>query len=167
MSEHEKLSGFQYGANLKEGTLLKGIPNDLKRTLLFDMNGKTTYEQMRSRLLEYETSSQTWSAENILNSLRVQDASTKRKEYQGPILMELDRVKRKDGKGKGKGDGYKGEGRGLGGLGRGPGKGKGRGRGKRGKGKCKCARQVGEKGEGGNPARVPSVRLSVPIPTSA
>ena len=67
VDEYEKLSGPRYDPNLKIGTLLKGMPNDLKRTLLFDMDDKTTYEQLRARLLEYERSSQTWSAENILS----------------------------------------------------------------------------------------------------
>ena len=163
VDEYEKLSGLRYDPNLKIGTLLKGIPNDLKRTLLFDMDDKTTYEQMRSRLLEYERSSQTWSAENILSSLSVQSDHTKHKEYHGPIPMEIDRIegkgkgkgKGKDGKGKGKGGKGKGKssGKGYGSYGRGRGKGRGRGRGKGrgkgGKGKGKCARQVGEKGYGG------------------
>ena len=100
VDKYEKLSGLRYDPNLKIGTLLKGIPNDLKRTLLFDMDDKTTYEQMRARLLEYERSSQTWSAENILSSLSVQSDHTKHKEYQGRIPMEIDRI---EGKGKGKG----------------------------------------------------------------
>ena len=95
VDEYEKLSGLCYDPNLKIGTLLKGIPNDLKRTLLFDMDDKTTYEQMRSRLLEYERSSQTWSAENILSSLSVQSDHTKHKEYQGPIPMRLIELKEK------------------------------------------------------------------------
>ena len=101
VDEYEKLSGLRYDPNLKIGTLLKGIPNDLKRTLLFDMDDKTTYEQLRARLLEYERSSQTWSAENILSSLSVQNDHAKHKEYQGPIPMEIDRLEWK-GKGKGK-----------------------------------------------------------------
>ena len=109
VDEYEKLSGLRYDPNLKIGTLLKGMPNDLKRTLLFDMDDKTTYEQLRARLLEYERSSQTWSAKNILSSLSVQNDHAKHKEYQGPIPMEIDQLewkgkgKGKDGKGKGKG----------------------------------------------------------------
>ena len=41
VDEYEKLSGLRYDPNLKIGTLLKGIPNDLKRTLLFDMDDRT------------------------------------------------------------------------------------------------------------------------------
>ena len=118
VDEYEKLSGLQYDPNLKIGTLLKGIPNDLKRTLLFDMHDKTTYEQMRSRLLAYERSSQTWSAENILSSLSVQSDHTKHKEHQGPSPMDIDRVewkgKRKGKDGKGKGKGGKGKRKGAG-----------------------------------------------------
>ena len=94
MDEYEKLSGLRYDPNLKIGTLLKGIPNDLKRTLLSDMDDKTTYERMRARLLEYERSSQTWSAENILSSLSVQNDHAKHKEDQGRIRrMEKEKAK--------------------------------------------------------------------------
>ena len=114
VDEYEKLSGLRYDPNLKIGTLLKGIPNDLQRTLLFDMDDTTTYEQLRARLLEYERSSQTWSAENILTSLSVQNDHAKRKEYQGPIPMEIDRLEWK-----GKGKGQDGKGKGKGGKGKG------------------------------------------------
>ena len=89
VDEYEKLSGLRYDPNLKIGTLLKGVPNDLKRTLLFDMGDKTTYEQMRARLLEYERSSQTWSAENILSSLSVQTIMRSTKNIKDRFLWKL------------------------------------------------------------------------------
>ena len=98
VTEYEKLSGFAYDQNLKIGTLMKGIPNDRRRSLVLEMDDKTTYDQMRSRLLAYERSSQTWSAQNILSGLSVQGETAKHKEYQGPIPMEIDRIH--DGKGR-------------------------------------------------------------------
>ena len=121
-------------------------------------------DELRTKLLQYERSNQTWSAENILGSLSVPDPTThtSSKPYQGPIPMELDRIYFRKGKGdqKGKGDkgkggkgkGDKGKGKGYGGRkgGRGS-KGKGRGFGRgfgKGKGKKggKNVRQVEGKG---------------------
>ena len=88
VTEYEKLSGSIYDQNLKIGTLMKGIPNDLRRALMLELDDKTTYDQMRARLLAYERSSQTWSAENILSGLSVQGDSGKTKEYHGPIPID-------------------------------------------------------------------------------
>ena len=131
VNEYERLSGVQYDCNLKLGTLLKGIPLQLRQHVMVDINDRTTYQELRSKLLQYERSNQTWSAENILGSLSVQShhSSSSSKEYQGPIPMEVDRMhddRRRDpkgkgdpkGRGKGKGD-YKGKGKGYGGYGRG------------------------------------------------
>ena len=168
VNEYERLSGVRYDDNLKLGTLLKGIPQQLRQHVMVDINDRTTYLDLRSKLLQYERSNQTWSAENILGSLSVQShhhSSSSSKEYQGPILMEVDRLNGERGKfpkgkgdpkgkgGKGKGE-YKGKGKGYGGYGRGRGgKGKGKkGKGRGGKGKKgygKSARQVVNKGYGG------------------
>ena len=141
VAEYEKLSLTSYDENLRIGTLMKGIPSDLRRHMLVDMTASTTYSEVRARLLEYERSSQTWSAEHILSSLSVANPSHHgpklQSDYQGPIPMELDRIKG-NGKGKGHGKGHKGKGpgRGKGISSKGRGRGKGRRRGKgRGKGK--------------------------------
>ena len=149
ISEYEKISGTKYDDNLKIGTLLKGIPQNLKQHVMVDITDRTTYDELRTKLLQYERSNQTWSAENILGALSVPDPTThtSSKPYQGPTPMELDRIYFRKGKGdqKGKGDkgkggkgkGDKGKGKGYGGRkgGRGS-KGKGRGFG-RGFGKAK------------------------------
>ena len=91
------------------------------------------------KLLQYERSNQTWSAENILGSLSVQNTSSSHsKDCQGRIPIEIDRLhkggpkgggKKGDKGGKGK-DGGKGKGHGFGGRGRGYGTGRyGNGRG--------------------------------------
>ena len=70
VGEYEKLSLTEYDENLMiRGALLKGIPQELRRHMLVDMSGTTSYAEVRARLLEYERSIQTWSAENILTSL--------------------------------------------------------------------------------------------------
>ena len=154
VNEYERLSGVSYDSNLKLGTLLKGTALQLRQHVLVDINDRTTYQELRSKLLQYERSNQTWSAENILGSLSVQShhSSSSSKEYQGPIPMEVDRLhgdRRRDPKGKGdpkgtgKGKGeYKGKGKGYGGYGRGRG---GKGKGKKGKGRG----GKGKKGYGG------------------
>eukprot|EP00439_Symbiodinium_sp_Y106_P064923 s4869_g10.t1 len=168
ISEYEKISGTKYDDNLKIGTLLKGIPQNLKQHVMVDITDRTTYDELRTKLLQYERSNQTWSAENILGSLSVPDPTThsSNKPYQGPTPMELDRIYYKKGKGeKGKGDkgkggkgkGDKGKGKGYGGRkggrgskgkGRGFGRGYGRGfgKGKGGKKGGKNIRQVEGKG---------------------
>ena len=70
VGEYQKLSLTEYDENLMiRGALLKGIPQELRRHMLVDMTGTTSYAEVRARLLEYERSIQTWSAENILTSL--------------------------------------------------------------------------------------------------
>ena len=169
VSEYEKISSTKYDDNFKIGTLLKGIPQNRKQHIMVDISEKTTYAELRTKLLPYERSNQTWSAENILGSLSVQaPTSQSSKEYHGPIPMELDRIHYRKGKGdkgkgdkgksrKGKGDkgkGHYGRGRGYG-KGKGGRKGKGRGYGKgkggksgKGKGGGKSVRQVEGKGYG-------------------
>ena len=96
----------KYDDNLKIG-----VPQSLKQHIMVDISEKTTYPELGTKLLQYERSNQTWSAENTLGSLSVQAPTShgSTKEYHGPIPMELDRVYYKKGKGdKGKGDEGKG-----------------------------------------------------------
>ena len=154
VSEYEKISSAKYDDNLKIGTLLKRIPQNLKQHIMVDISEKTTYTGLRTKLLQYERSNRTWSAENILGSLSVQAPTShgSTMEYHGPIPMKLDRVHYKKGKGdKGKGDkGKSGKGkgdRGKGHYGRGRGYGKGKG-GRKGKGKGYGRGKGGKSGKG-------------------
>ena len=118
VGQYERLSGTKYDENLQIGTLLKGLPQELRRHILVDITDRTTYSELRMKLW-YEGSNQTRSAENILGSLSVQNtSSTHSKEYQGPTPMEIDRLH----KGGPKGSGKKGD---KGGNGKNGGKGKG------------------------------------------
>ena len=136
ISEYEKISGTKYDDNLKIGTLLKGIPQNLKQHVMVDITDRATYDELRTKLLQYERSNQTWSAENILGSLSVPDPTThtSSKPYQGPIPMELDRIYFRKGKGDQKGKGDKGKG--------------GKGKGDRGKGKGYGGRKGGRGSKG-------------------
>ena len=59
ISEYEKISGTKYDDNLKIGTLLKGIPQNLKQHVMVDITDRTTYDELRTKLLQYERSNQT------------------------------------------------------------------------------------------------------------
>ena len=146
VGEYEKVSGARYDENLKIGTVLKGLPNELRNHILVGLSPTTSYTDIRRKLLEYERSTQSWNAENILQSFSM-EGPTKHTPYNGPQAMEVDRVKGgyKGDKGKygkernkGKGKGEKG-GKSFG-KGRFTNKGKGKGKwdtGKESKGKGK------------------------------
>ena len=52
ISEYEKISGTKYDDNLKIGTLLKGIPQNLKQHVMVDITDRTTYDELRTKLLQ-------------------------------------------------------------------------------------------------------------------
>ena len=172
VSEYDKISQLAYDENLKIGTVLKGLPNELRKHILVGLRPDTKYEEIRTKLLEHERSTQSWNAENILQSSSMDSmykSSSNNSTYQGPQPMEIDRINGKSqdkGKGKGKAKG-KAKGKGKGKFGKGGkgqdvypfGKGRGRGsdhkgRGRDGKGRgrssfiAKGARAVGEYGYG-------------------
>ena len=102
VSEYEKISYLAYDENLKIGTVLKGLPNELRKHILVGLRPDTKYEEIRTRLLEYERSTQSWNAENILQSFSMDSmykSSSNNSNYQGPQPMEIDRI---NGKGQDK-----------------------------------------------------------------
>ena len=70
VSEYEKISYLAYDENIKIGTVLKGLPNELRKHILVGLRPDTKYEEIRTRLLEYERSTQSWNAENIFAILQ-------------------------------------------------------------------------------------------------
>ena len=162
--KYGKISQLAYDENLKIGTVLKGLPNELRKHILVGLRPDTKYEEIRTRLLEYERSTQSWNAENILQSFSMDSmykSSSNNSNYQGPQPMEIDRINGKGqdkGKGKGKGKGKFGKGgKGQDGYPFGKGRGRGsdhKGHGRDGKGRgrssftAKGARAVGEYGCG-------------------
>ena len=56
VSEYETISYLAYDENLKIGTVLKGLPNELRKHILVGLRPDTKYEEIRTRLLEYERS---------------------------------------------------------------------------------------------------------------
>ncbi|CAE7676733.1 unnamed protein product [Symbiodinium sp. CCMP2592] len=92
VAEYEKLSeGKPYDENLKIGTVLKGLPNELRKHILIGLTPTTKYADIRKKLLEYERSTHSWNAENILQSFNMESA-TKNTPYNGPQPMDIDRV---------------------------------------------------------------------------
>ncbi|CAE7835297.1 unnamed protein product, partial [Symbiodinium sp. CCMP2592] len=92
VAEYEKLSeGKPYDENLKIGTVLKGLPNELRKHILIGLTPTTKYADIRKKLLEYERSTQSWNAENILQSFNMESA-TKNTPYNGPQPVDIDRV---------------------------------------------------------------------------
>ena len=55
---YEKLvnesEGTRYDDNLKIGTLLNGVLQNLKQHIMVDTNDRTTYAELRMKLLQYE-----------------------------------------------------------------------------------------------------------------
>ena len=162
VSEYERASSQTYPDDLKIGTLLSGLPTDVKRYLQLQVDDSTTYSKLRQILLQFERTSTTWSTEYVMKSIGL-DKNAYPGDPHGPSPMDVDRIegknkgKGKDSKGKGKGEkggkfgkgfkgspGYKGyyqNGKGKSGVGKGFsfggfGKGaqdKGKGKGKKGK----------------------------------
>ena len=52
VNESEKLSGTRYDDNLKISTLLKGVLQNLKQQIMVDINERTTYAELRMKLLQ-------------------------------------------------------------------------------------------------------------------
>ncbi|CAE7034963.1 GIP [Symbiodinium sp. CCMP2592] len=101
IGEYEAVATEKYQEDLKISTLLAGLPAEVKRYMYLQVNDSTTYLGLREKLLQYERTSSTWTAESMLKSLGSGFNSD---------AMDIDRVA--DGKGKGKkGDkGAKGKG---------------------------------------------------------
>ena len=51
VAEHEKVSGTTYDENLKIGTVLKGLPNELRKHILIGRSPSTKYQDIRAKLL--------------------------------------------------------------------------------------------------------------------
>ena len=107
VSEYEKASSQTYPDDLKIGTLLSGLPQDVKRYLQLQIDDTTTYQKLRGILLQFERTSTTWSTEYVMKAIGL-DKHSYPGDGQGLAPMDVDRVE----KGKGKGKDFKGKGRG-------------------------------------------------------
>ena len=96
--EYEAISPHAYADDLKIGTLLSGLPGEMRRYLQMQVTETTTYETLRERVLQYERSSSTWNSDHVLKSLGMEQP------HDGPTPMEVDRLE----KGKPKGGAKKG-----------------------------------------------------------
>ena len=100
MNQYERTSKETYPSELKTATLIRCAPQKLREHLQLSLSDRSTYADVREALLAYERTSKSFSQEQILKQLEIQDpgrASTDN----GLAPMEVDRVQDK-GKGKGK-----------------------------------------------------------------
>ena len=107
--DSESVSTSPCADDLKIGTLLSGLPSEMRRYLQMQVTDSTTYESLRERVLQYERSSSSWNADHVLKALGVDRPPG----GDDPTPMDFDHVETK-GKGKGKnrkGKGYKGSGK--------------------------------------------------------
>ena len=97
---YESVSKSPYADDLKIGTLLSGLPSEMRRCLQMQVTDSTTYESLRERVLQYERSSSSWNADHVLQALGVDRPPGS----DDPTPMDVDRVETK-GTGKGKNQG--------------------------------------------------------------
>ena len=101
ITEHEKLSSARYPEDLKIATLMSGLPQDIKRYLQLQIDDSTTYNGLRSTLLQFERTAATWSTEHVLKAIGV-DKDSPLHPGNGPVPMDVDRVEQGKPKGPGK-----------------------------------------------------------------
>ncbi|CAE7849605.1 unnamed protein product, partial [Symbiodinium necroappetens] len=106
ITEYEKLSSARYPEDLKISTLMSGLPQDIKRYLQLQIDDSTTYNGLRSTLLQFERTAATWSTEHVLKAIGV-DKDSPLHPGNGPVPMDVDRVEQ--GKPKGSWKGKKGD----------------------------------------------------------
>ena len=63
-----EVSGAADDENLKIGTVLHGLRSELKKHILIGLSLTTICADIRVQMLEWERSTQSWNAENILQS---------------------------------------------------------------------------------------------------
>ena len=76
VSEYEKASSQTYPDDLKIGTLLSGLPQDVKRYLQLQIDDTTTYQKLRGILLQFERTSTTWSTEYVMKAIGLESTLT-------------------------------------------------------------------------------------------
>ena len=114
VGQYEQVSKGPYPDDLKISTRLSGLPQDIKRYLQLQIDEHTTYEVLRTRLLQFERTSATWSTEHVLKAIGVdKNSSSFLALPDGVVPMDVDRAEAKGKKGpKGKkGDKGKEQGR--------------------------------------------------------
>ena len=116
VTEYEAVATEKYQGDLKISTLLAGLPQEIKRYMYMQVTDATTYPGLRDKILQYERTASTWSADSMLKNIGANINSD---------FMEVDRVYDKGRKGK-KGEngqkGPKGKGQRFDGGKKGPGK---------------------------------------------
>ena len=148
-AEYERVAGKPVGDDLLLGTVIRCLPQAIRQRLQLQMSESTTFAEVRSYLMSYESTTTQWSTTKVQQALGViappQQSSDQH--AQDPVPMDISRMSVKDAiaelnrikggkKGPGKGGGKKGDPKGKKGKGDGgkpfqsysgyqPGKGKG------------------------------------------
>ena len=155
--EYANVAKENIGDSTQLSVLLRVIPNHLRQHLQMQLSEDASYTEMREKVLSYERTTTSFSAQNLYHELRIKDQP----KQDEPTPMEIDRVawkgKDKGKKGKGKSFGKDGKSKGKGkpyGKVKGKDKSKGKDKGKNdGKGKGKLAydacKLCGERGHWG------------------
>ena len=130
IAEYEKVSSTKYPDDLRISTLLSGLPPDIKRYLQLQVDDATTYEGLRTKLLQFERTATNWSTEAVFKAIGIDKRASTYLAGDGVVPMDVDRVEDR-GKGRWQGSGKdawgkkgKGKGKSEKGFPKGAGKGK-------------------------------------------
>ncbi|CAE7401885.1 unnamed protein product [Symbiodinium natans] len=165
IKDYEAVSHSSYPDNLKISTLLKGLPQDIKRHIQMTLSESSTYTGLRDKLLQFEQTTASWTTEHVMKNLNLTSSTSSSfgmppsssfsSHHDTSAPMDVDRVENTKGGGKwhkggkqhdknNKGGKPHGKGWGFGKSNWVPWKGKGKDKGYKGKGKDKG----GKKGHG-------------------
>ena len=81
---YEEASGKQLDPDYKISAILKGAPEEVRTQLQLSLDENTTYEHLRSRLMNYDSVVQQWPGQPSSH---------------GSVAMEVDRIQEDSGKG--------------------------------------------------------------------
>ena len=131
IAEYEKVSATKYPDDLRISTLLNGLPADIKRYLQLQIDDSTTYDGLRTKLLQFERTSTNWSTEAVFKAIGIDKRASNYLAGDGVVPMDVGRVLEDKGKGRWHGGGKdawgkkgKGKGKNEKGFTKGGGKGK-------------------------------------------
>ena len=105
IAEYEKVSATKYPDDLRISTLLNGLPADIKRYLQLQIDDSTTYDGLRTKLLQFERTSTNWSTEAVFKAIGIDKRASNYLAADSVVPMDVDRVLEDKGKGRWHGGG--------------------------------------------------------------
>ena len=114
-AEYVRASGLDVQDDIMLSVLVKALPKAIQQHVQLQMSESSTYSQVRSLVVGYETVTTTWSANKIHAELGIlPTSSSSTTQSNQPVPMEIDRFEKGGKKGKQKGkskgkDGFKGK----------------------------------------------------------